>query len=375
MSARLTGRTGTSQTGAAEARSRRSLLALFIPIVAVGAVLALVPLWVGESRVLMGVAVLGLAFACYAIGFNVIFGSTGQLFLCVGALAGIGGYGAAILADTVGLPIVVSILVATLAATLTGGLLSFVAVQRSLGVIFTGIVTLIFSMSFEALLLGLGDLTGGDTGRLIDVGADTFLRQQVPPYYLMLALVLVFLLVHGLLHRSHVGWAFRALRDDEVAAELAGVDVARYRVYAALIGAAMLGLAGSIYALTEGRISPTTFGFGQVDVVTLVMLAFGGIGSLFGPIVGAATFTVIDEVLIDFGRLRHVAYGILIIVLFLRLPRGLIPSVASLWHRLPGQRVQMTPHQLTRGLQAWRRFQGNPGLLTNFTGASVGRSA
>ena len=336
MSARLTGRTGTSQTGAAEARSRRSLLALFIPIVAVGAVLALVPLWVGESRVLMGVAVLGLAFACYAIGFNVIFGSTGQLFLCVGALAGIGGYGAAILADTVGLPIVVSILIATLAATLTGGLLSFVAVQRSLGVIFTGIVTLIFSMSFEALLLGLGDLTGGDTGRLIDVGADTFLRQQVPPYYLMLALVLVFLLVHGLLHRSHVGWAFRALRDDEVAAELAGVDVARYRVYAALIGAAMLGLAGSIYALTEGRISPTTFGFGQVDVVTLVMLAFGGIGSLFGPIVGAATFTVIDEVLIDFGRLRHVAYGILIIVLFLRLPRGLIPSVASLWHRLRG---------------------------------------
>ena len=338
MSARLTGRTGTSQTGAAEARSRRSLLALFIPIVAVGAVLALVPLWVGESRVLMGVAVLGLAFACYAIGFNVIFGSTGQLFLCVGALAGIGGYGAAILADTVGLPIVVSILVATLAATLTGGLLSFVAVQRSLGVIFTGIVTLIFSMSFEALLLGLGDLTGGDTGRLIDVGADTFLRQQVPPYYLMLALVLVFLLVHGLLHRSHVGWAFRALRDDEVAAELAGVDVARYRVYAALIGAAMLGLAGSIYALTEGRISPTTFGFGQVDVVTLVMLAFGGIGSLFGPIVGAATFTVIDEVLIDFGRLRHVAYGILIIVLFLRLPRGLIPSVASLWGRLRGSK-------------------------------------
>jgi len=282
----------------------------------------------------MGVAVLGLAFACYAIGFNVIFGSTGQLFLCVGALAGIGGYGAAILADTVGLPIVVSILIATLAATLTGGLLSFVAVQRSLGVIFTGIVTLIFSMSFEALLLGLSDLTGGDTGRLIDVGADTFLREQVPPYYLMLALVLVFLLVHGLLHRSHVGWAFRALRDDEVAAELAGVDVARYRVYAALIGAAMLGLAGSIYALTEGRISPTTFGFGQVDVVTLVMLAFGGIGSLVGPIVGAATFTVIDEILINFGRLRHVVYGVLIIVLFLRLPRGLIPSVGSLWRRL-----------------------------------------
>ena len=336
MSERHTGRTGTSRIGGSETRFSQSLFALLIPIAAVGAALALVPLWLGDSRVLMGVAILGLAFACYAIGFNVIFGSTGQLFLCVGALAGIGGFGAAILADNVGLPIVVSILVATLAATFTGGLLSFVAVRRSLGVIFTGIVTLIFSLSFEALVLGLGDLTGGDTGRLIDNGADTFLRDRIPPYYLMLALVLVFLLVHGLLRRSHIGWAFRALRDDEVAAELAGVDVARYRVYAALIGAAMLGLAGSTYAFTEGRISPTTFGFGEVDVVVLVMLAFGGIGTLFGPIVGAITFTIVDEILIDFGQLRQVAYGILIIVLFLWMPRGVIPTVTSLWRHVRG---------------------------------------
>ena len=336
MSERLTGETDTSLIGGTEERSSRSLLVMLIPFAAVGVALSLVPLWLGHSRVLMGVAVLGLAFACYTIGFNVIFGSTGQLFLCVGALAGIGGYGAAILADTVGLPIVVSILVATLSATLIGGLLSFVSVRRSLGAIFTGIVTLIFSMSFEALLLGLTDLTGGDTGRLIDAGTDTFLRDRIPPYFLMLVLVLVFLLVHRLLQRSHIGWAFRALRDDEIAASLAGVDVARYRVYGALIGAAMLGLAGSTYALTEGRLSPTTYGFGQVDVVVLVMLAFGGIDTLFGPIVGAVTFTIVDEILIDFGQLRRVAYGILIIVLFLRMPDGLLPTVASLWRRVRG---------------------------------------
>ena len=337
MSQPLSRRAGTSLIGGTEAHSSRSIPRLLLPIAALGTALSLVPLWLSESRVLMGVAILGLAFACYAIGFNVIFGSTGQLFLCVGALAGVGGYGAAILADTVGLPVLVSIFVATLAATLTGGLLSFVAVKRSLGVIFTGIVTLIFTLSFDALLLGLSNLTGGDTGRLIKTGADTFLRDQIPPYYVMLALVLVFLLVHGLLRRSHLGWAFRALRDDEIAAELAGVDVARYRIYAALIGAAMLGLAGSTYAFTEGRLSPTTFGFGQVDVVVLVMLAFGGIGTLFGPIVGAVTFTIVDEVLIDFGQLRQVAYGILIIVLFLRMPRGLIPTVDALWRRVRGR--------------------------------------
>jgi branched-chain amino acid transport system permease protein len=333
MSDHLAGITGTSEVGGTEARSARSLSALLLPILIAGGLLALVPLWLGDSRVLMGVAVLGLAFACYTIGFNVIFGSTGQLFLCVGALAGMGGYGATILADNVGLPIIVSILLATIAAALTGGLLSFVAVRRSLGVIFTGIVTLIFSLSFDALLLGYSNLTGGDTGRLIRSGSDTFLREQIPPYYLMLALVLGFLIIHGLLRRSHVGWAFRALRDDEVAAELAGIDVARYRIYAALIGAAMLGLAGSTYALTEGRISPTTFGFGQVDVVAMVMLAFGGIGSLLGPVVGAITFTFVDEILIDVGQLRQVAYGTLIIALFLWLPRGVIPTLASLWRR------------------------------------------
>ncbi len=321
--------TGTSAIGAAEERVSLSLPALLGLIGAIGLALAVVPAWIGDSRVLMGVAVLGLTFGCYTIGFNVIFGSTGQLFLCVGALAGIGGYGAAILADTVGLPMIAAILVATVAASLSGGLLSWIAVRRSLGVIFTGIITLIFSLTFDALLLGLGEHTGGENGFLIETGADTFLREQIPPYYVMLVLVLAFLTVHGLLRRSHVGWAWRALRDDEVAAELTGVDVARYRVYAALVGAAMLGLAGATYAFTEGRISPNTFGFVHVDIIVIVMLGFGGIGTLFGPIVGAATFTVVNEVLIDFGQLRVLVYGTLILLLFLFLPKGVIPTVRN----------------------------------------------
>lgn len=341
MSDRFTEATGTSVIGGAEERASRSIRWLVVALIAVGAALSLVPLWIGDSRVLMGVAIVGLAFACYTVGFNVIFGSTGQLFLCVGALAGIGGYGGAILADTVGLPVYLSIVLAAALASVTAGLLSWIAVRRSLGVIFTGIVTLIFSLSFENLLLGLGSLTGGESGFLIQSGAGTFLRKQVPPYYVMLVLVLVCLLVHGLLRRSHVGWAFRALRDDETAAELAGVDVARYRVYAALVGGAMLGVAGSLYAFTEGRISPTTFGFGQVDVVVVVMLAFGGIGSLFGPVLGAATFTVVDEVLIEVGQLRLVAYGALIIVLFLWIPRGVIPTVSDLFRRR--YRIGRTP--------------------------------
>ena len=325
--------TGTAVVGGTEQRASRSLVALLWPIALVGALLSLIPLWLGDSRVMMGVAVLGLTFACYAVGFNLIFGSTGQLFLCVGALAGIGGYGSAILADRVGLPLLLSILLATVASSVFGGLLSWIAVRRSLGVIFTGIITLIFSLVFGNLLLGAASVTGGDGGFHIQTGADTFLRQTIPPYYLMLILVLIFLLTHGLLRRSYIGWAFRALRDDEVAAELAGVNVARYRVIAAGVGAAMLGLAGSLFAFTEGTISPTTYGFAQVDVETMVMLAFGGIGTLFGPVLGALVFTVINELIQDLGQLRLLVYGALIIALFLWVPRGIIPTLGDLIRR------------------------------------------
>lgn len=334
MTSPLSQVTGTSFGGGAERRSSRSLTALFLPVAAVGGALALLPLWLGDSRLMMGLAIGGLLFVCYAIAFNVIFGSTGQLFLCVGALAGIGGYGAALLGDRLGFPIVVSVLLATMFAALTGGVLSWIAVRRSLGVIFTGIVTLIFALSYENLLLGLGDITGGESGFFLETGSETFLRERIPPYYLFLGLVVLYLVVHGLLLRSHIGWAFRALRDDEVAAELTGVNVTRYRIYGGLIGGGMLGLAGAIYAINEGRISPTTFGFGEVDVIVLVMLAFGGIGTLFGPVLGAVVFTVLDEVLLEFGQLRVVAYGVLIISLFLWMPRGVIPTVVSLWRRV-----------------------------------------
>jgi branched-chain amino acid transport system permease protein len=140
----------------------------------------------------------------------------------------------------------------------------------------------------------------------------------------------IFLVVFRALERSHIGWAFRALRDSELAAELAGVDVARYRIYAGVIGSAMLGITGAVYAYSDGFISPSTFAFGHVDVRVLVMLAFGGLGTLLGPVVGTVVFAVLDELLIDFGQLQTVVYGLLIIGLFLGFKRGVVPAVADL---------------------------------------------
>jgi branched-chain amino acid transport system permease protein len=314
-------------------RASAPVLRAYAPIVVTGALLALVPLRYSDSRTMMGVIITGMLFAAYAVAFNVIFGSTGQLFLCVGALAGLGGYASAILSDRAGIPMVLSMALAGTGAAVVGGTLSWIAVSRRLDVIFTGIVTLTFSLAFDNLLLGRRDLTGGETGLVVDAGSDTFLGRQVAPYYALLGLVLGYLVLFRLLQRSHVGWAFRALRADEIAAELAGVDVKRYRVLAGLIGSLMLGVAGAVYAHSEGFIAPSTYAFGQVDVRVLVMVAFGGIGSLLGQIVGAVTFTAVDEWLVSFNELRLVIYGAVIIVLFLGFKRGVVPTVQSLLAR------------------------------------------
>jgi ABC-type branched-subunit amino acid transport system permease subunit len=200
-------------------------------------------------------------------------------------------------------------------------------------VIFTGIVTLAFSLAFHNLLLGQRELTRGETGLVVEAGSDTFLGEQVAPYYAFVALVLAYLVVHRLLQRSRTGWAFRALRDDELAAELTGVDVKRYRVAAGALGSAMIGLAGALYAHSEGYISPSTFAFGQVDVRVVVMLALGGIGSLLGPVIGAAAFTILDEWLVSSNEYRLVIYGAVIVVLFLGLPSGVAPTLQSVRRR------------------------------------------
>lgn len=308
-----------------------------VPIALTAAALALVPLWLSDSDFRMGLALEGLLFTAYAIAFNLIFGSTKQLFLCVGALAGVGGYTAAILADRVGLPMLLALVLAAGAAAVTGGLFSWVAVRRSLDVIFTGIITLTFSLAFQNLILGQRNLTGGETGLLVDTGAGTILREPVPAYYVFLGIVVTYLVVFRLLQRSHVGWAFRALRDDEVAAELAGVNVPRYRIYAGLVGSGMLGLAGAFFAFTEGFISASTFSFGHVDIRVLVMVVFGGLGTLLGPVLGATVFSVIDEVLIGVGQLRQVVYGLVVIAFFMGFKHGLVPAIETLVRTIAGR--------------------------------------
>jgi branched-chain amino acid transport system permease protein len=329
----------TAERPGTEPRRGAQLLGLagraLLPIVVVAAVLVVLPpVWFGDSSYTTSLAVKALVFASYGIGFNLIFGCTNQLFLCVGALAGIGGYSTAILVERSSLPIAVGIGVGTVCAAIIGGLLSWIAVRRSLGIIFTGIVTLVFSLAFTNFLLGKRELTGSETGLVVTGAPLSLADNRVGAYYLFTGVVVGFLIVFRALQLSHVGWAFRGLRDDEIAAELAGVDVTRYRVYAATLGSAMIGLTGALYAFSAGFISPDTYGFGNIDVRVLVLVAFGGLGTLLGPVIGASVFAILDERLTTSLELREVLYGVFVIAIFLGFRRGVVHAVVAVWNRL-----------------------------------------
>lgn len=296
-------------------------------LVATVAALVALPVFIGDSRYLMTLAISMLVIAGYAVAFNLVFGRTGQLVLCLGALAGVAAYASVLLADLAGAPLPVAIAAGVALSGGIGGSFSWVAARRGLGTIYVGIVTLAFSLVFSNLLLAGRELTGGETGRLVEAGAGSLLRDHLPAYYLLLAVLTGYLVIDRALDRSSLGWAFRASKDDPVAAELAGVDVVRVKVTAGVIGSAMLGTMGALFAVHDGFISPTGFDFGDVDVRVLVVLAVGGIGSPLAPVVGAVVVTAIDELLRPLGQLRLTVYGVVLMTVFLRFRQGIVPAI------------------------------------------------
>jgi branched-chain amino acid transport system permease protein len=313
--------------------NRRSL-ARYGPLLLIGTILALVPLATGGGLYYSRIMTTMLVYMVYAVAFNLIFGHTKQLFLCLGALAGASAYLSVVLTRELGLSPAATIPLGTLFAGVLGGLLSYVSVRRGLGVIFVGIVTLTASLIFQNLLLGFRQYTNGETGLVTRGLGAAVLERTDASYYVFFALLVAALLGYHELMRSRIGVAFTALSDDEVAAELAGIDVTRYKVLAASVGSALMGLVGALYAYYNGFISPSVFSLAHVDIIVLITLLLGGIRTLSGPVLGGAAFMVIDELVRPFGQVNVLVYGALLIVVFLTVRDGLV-SIVRHTIRLP----------------------------------------
>ena len=297
-------------------------------------VLALVPAAAGGSPYYMRLATLALVYMAWTVAFNLIFGHTKQLFLCLNALAGTAGYLAVVLAIELKLSPWVTLPLGAAAAAALGALFSYVSVLRGLGVIFLGIVTLSFSLIFHNLVLGLRQFTNGETGLVSRGLGFALLEQPLPSYYIFLAVLLAALAVYQLLMSSKSGMAFRALSDDELTAELSGVDVTWYKVLAAAVASAILGLSGALYAFYNGIVSPSVFSFVGIDIPVLIALLLGGMRTRLGPVIGAIAFALLEELVRPFGQLNVLVYGVLLIVLFTTFREGMVPLLGKCLARL-----------------------------------------
>jgi len=314
----------------------------------VAALLALAPLPVMGSSYYESILAHLVVVAMFAVALNVVFGQTDQLFLFMGGLAGIGGYGTALIADSLGISAWVTLPIAAFVAGLIGLAVSWVSAKRKFTVVLISILTLNLQIVLAEVFVGARDLTGGSSGFRYDyfslgsVAGPAGVGERIVLYYLMLALLVALLILYMWLVNSRFGVAFAAIREDEVAASSIGIDVVRYKVIAGFIAAFVFGLVGAFYARESAYILPSAFTFLTVDVLVLIVLIVGGLRTTLGPVVGAGIVVAIEEVLVTtFTDWREPIFGLLLVFLFLYFRSGVVPVLGDLGSRF-GDRVRGT---------------------------------
>lgn len=140
--------------------------------------------------------------------------------------------------------------------------------------------------------------------------------------WIYVAAILTIVVVHNIVKSSY-GRTLIAIRENEIAAEAMGINAARYKVIAFVISAAMAGVAGGLLAHHEGQIAPSTFNFVR-SVEIIVMIVFGGMGSITGSVLGAILLTVLPEMLRQFQELRMIIYSLLLIIIMIVRPQGIL---------------------------------------------------
>jgi ABC-type branched-subunit amino acid transport system ATPase component/ABC-type branched-subunit amino acid transport system permease subunit len=301
-------------------------------------ILALVP-YSADNEYELRLFMLFLIYAVIAVGLNVLVGLTGMVSLGQAGLFALGSYTAAVLSTKLGFGLVASSVAAIGLASLFGVLLAYPTV-RVRGV-YLAVVTIAFGIIVENVAIEWQSLTGGTTGITSIPRPDLFgVRISGYAYYAVLAvtLLLVTAFTHNL-KRSRYGRAMLAVSQSETAARSVGISPTGMRTLAFVVAAATAGLAGVFYAFLNSYISPDIFTFSD-SVRFLLMVIFGGAGTTAGPIVGAYLLTYLPEYLQQLQYWQKFAYGALLLIVMFVLPRGIIGTMAHLWHKMrPGPRA------------------------------------
>jgi branched-chain amino acid transport system permease protein len=283
--------------------------------------------WIAPYQALaVNILVLGL----YALGFNLLFGYTGLLSFGHAAFLGGGAYGSGIAIAHYGLHPALALVAGTLLATLIAALLAI----RTRGIYFA-MTTLALSMCVYYAFYRAESFTGGENGlRGINVpvlalpGLRLDLLDPMVKYYAVLAVVGGAVWLFSRLLSSPFGAALEAIRENEGRAQACGYDVRRMKLVAFVISGALCGLAGALQAIHLSIVPIETMHY-STSGQAVMMALLGGMGTFFGPFVGAATFSLLQDGLATLTSHWQLFVGAIFIAFVLFLPLGIWGEVLA----------------------------------------------
>ena len=304
------------------------------------AVLLLLPAF--ASNYALSVATLILYFAFTGQAWNVMMGFAGQLSLGHSLYVGVGAYVAAAMFVNLGIAPWMGLWVAILVCMALGAAIGFLAFRFGISGVYFALLTIAFA---EFTRIGFDHIqwTGGSGGLFLKVAQREqmdLLNFRGPPamyYYAILFLTVGALAVCAWLLRSRAGYYWKAIRENEEAAQALGINTFRYKMIAVLISSAMTAVSGVFFAFYYNNLFPEQIFHISRSIEIILGPIIGGIGTLFGPILGAFVLTVladgITEGLAYFGvevpGVKQVFYGFALLGVVMFLPNGIWPSLAK----------------------------------------------
>ena len=296
---------------------------------ATGAVIVLGWPWVAP-RYFVFLASLIVVNSIVAIGLNLLSGYTNQLSFGHAGFLAIGAYAVAILTIRLpALPVLATLLVAGLVTAVVGLALGVPCLR--LEGLYLAMATLAFGFVVVEAILNLDWLTRGNDGLRVPAArlGPWALTTDTARYYLVVAVAALLIVAARNLTRTRTGRALLAVRESEIAAQASGVHLAAYKTLAFVLSAFYTGVAGGLFALVVGFLSPDSFDvFLSVDFVAMIVV--GGLGSILGSVLGAAVITTLNDSLAGFQNYRPLIFGAILVASMLFMPGGIASAIRKL---------------------------------------------
>jgi branched-chain amino acid transport system permease protein len=275
--------------------------------------------------------VLTIAFyyTIMASTWNLLAGFTGQFSLGHHTFAMIGAYVSTLLMQNAGMPFLISIPVGIIAVTVISLLLGIVCLR--VDSLYLVLVTWAFAEVVRNYTRLHYSFTGGDRGIESPLLFGTV--KPMPYYYLFLCLAIITIILIIIIMRSKIGFYFRSIRDDAIAARSMGVNIIKYKVLVVVIASSLAGMAGAFYGHSVGLISPTMGEFNEMAMI-IIFVVIGGMRSLSGPIIGALTVRILMEVLRQYSEIRIVLLSAIVIILMRFYSGGINEIISKLKKRI-----------------------------------------